>query len=382
MHLVEAQSAATRLRISKMEIQTRTFPMPFVGKYVVIITSTGAPAKNYLNWKIVTDWLKPALNAAGYVLVQCGGEKDERIGADHDICGKTSSPQYFEVIKNASLVLCGDTSAVHVAGHFDVPLVALFSISSPSVSRAYFGNPLFQRYLVPEKYKPTYDPNENPPAINSIAPERIIKECCGLLKIKTPVFQTLHTGGAYALHAIEIIPNVILRPDSLAGMVLNIRFDKGGVERAVYDQLALRKCSISTLVPLHIPTLKALRANIDFIAYEITENHSVEFVTAMTREQIPFRLFTKLSEEKLGPIKLDYFDLAVINRLESGVSRGSEWNDKKFRTNRKILSNSRVYLSYAHVAADKSVDKLEENEDTVIDAPDFWCDKELFYIYA
>jgi hypothetical protein len=381
MHLVEAYSAATRLRIAPMEIETHSFPMPFTQKYVVIITSTGAPAKNYQFWRIVCDWLKPALNAAGYVLVQAGGEKDERIGANHDICGKTTTLQYFDVIKNAALVVCGDTSAVHVAGHFNVPFVALYSISPPEVSKAYFGNPYLQKYLTPKDYTPSYNPNESPAAINKIKPEEVVQAAFELLKMRQVAFKTLHAGVGYPLHVLEIIPNVILRPESIPGQVLNIRFDKGGVERAVYDQLALRKCSVSTKAPLDVNILKSLRSNIDFIAYEIDENHSPKFAQDMMREQVPFRLFSNLPNERLNPIKLDYFDIAVIapyptpERVECPIGT-------KFRTNRKILSNSKIYLSHAHVLEDKPVDGFDKTESIVIDSPEFWRDKELYYIYA
>lgn len=382
MHLVEAYSSATRLRIAPMEIETHSFPLPFKDKYALIITSTGAPAKNYAYWKIVTEWLKPALNKAGYRLVQGGGEKDERIGADFDACGRTSTLQYFDLIKNASLLVCGDTSAVHVAGHFDVPFVSLYSISPPAVSRAYFGNQYLQKYLVPENYKPTYNPNENPAAINSIEPERVVGGACSLLKIESPRFKTLHAGRAYPLHILEVVPNVVLRPEAFPNQILNIRYDKGGVEKAVYDQLSMRKCSVTTDKPLNIEALKALKQNIDFVSYEITENHSSEFATALMREQIQFRLVSKLSEEKLGPIKLDYFDIGIIGKIDESFSAPKEWVSAKFRTNRRIFSGGKIYLSYAHAALDKSVDSVDKNEDTVIDARHFWADRELYNIYA
>lgn len=380
MHLVEAYSAATRLRIAPMEIETHSFPLPFRGKYVLIITSTGAPAKNYKHWKAVSDWVKPVLNSAGYALVQAGGGKDEKIGADHDVCGKTSTLQFFDLIKNASLVLCGDTSAVHVAGHFDVPLVALYSISPPSVSRAYFGNPYLQKYLCPEGYTPSYNPNETPAAINNIKVEKIAQEVCGLLKLQAPKFKTLQAGAGYPIHSLEVVPNVILRPEFVPNNILGIRFDVGGSEKAVYDQLSVRKCWVRTRTPLNVEFLKQLRQNIEYIAYEIDENHSPAFPTAMMREQIPFRLYSKLPDEKLNPIKLDYIDIGIIEKIEVPQDL-PELAGKKFRTNRRIFSGGKIFLSHAHAKSDKSIDNFAQNEDTVLDTPEFWEDKELFYIY-
>jgi hypothetical protein len=363
-----------------MEIETHSFPLPFSGKYVLIITSTGAPAKNYKHWKAVVDWLKPALNANGYYLVQCGGEKDERIGADFDACGKTSTLQYFDLVKRASLLVCGDTSAVHVAGHFDIPLVALYSISPPEVSRAYFGNPFLQKYLCPEGYSPSFNPNETPAHINRIKVETVVSEACNLLKIKAPQFKTLHLGGSYAQHVLEVVPNVVLRPEFSTGNVVHIRYDKGGVEKAIYDQLSVRKCTVRTRAPLNVEILKQLRQNIEFVAYEIDENHSVEFATALMRAQIPFRLYSRLPDEKLNPIKLDYFDIAIIEKLRDSEGR-PELYGKNFITNRRIFSGGKIYLSHAHVREDKSVDNFSKNEHTVLDAPDFWEDKELYCIY-
>jgi len=49
-----------------------------------------------------------------------------------DLSGKTSIPQLTEVISQASVVLSGDSAAIHIASDANVPVIALFGPTTPA----------------------------------------------------------------------------------------------------------------------------------------------------------------------------------------------------------------------------------------------------------
>jgi len=196
-HLLELYSRMTGLRINKMPIESQHFPVGSK-KYVLFVGGTGMPAKNYSYFPSVISFVKEYLHKSGYDIVQAGDSNNMRMGADIDLCGQTSIKQFIHVVKNADLVVCGDTSALHIAGAFNKKIVSLFSITHPYVSGAFFGEPKNQIYLVPDKeWRPSFNPNDSQSIINSIPPEKVVGAIAELLDIDMPKFHTLFIGSGY-----------------------------------------------------------------------------------------------------------------------------------------------------------------------------------------
>lgn len=387
MRLVEAYSRTAGLRIDKMLITDQFFPLGIDGPFIVVVTSTGAPAKNYSYFRRVVDVLRPALHAKGYKIVQVGNKDDERIGADIDVCGRTTIYQYFNILSRCELVLSGDTSAIHAAGHYDKKIVSLFSISHPKISGALFGNPENQKYLVPPgDWRPSYNPNEHPKLIDKIKPEAAVKAVSDLLDLNVPPFETLFIGGDYRMMLLESIPDTIVRPDFCPQAQLSLRFDKGGDENVIYEQLKYRKAVIATDKPLNTQNLAQLRPHVEGIIYIVTENDDPKFLESLHRNGIPYRLVSLMSVEDVQKKKLSYADFNLLERRDptskTNISLEGEINEKtRFWTSKRVLSGGKVYLSYAHVETDKPLDNITQGEDNVIDLPSFWEDANFYHIF-
>ncbi len=387
MHLVEAYARTAGLRIDKMLLTEHFYPLGVDEPYIVVVTSSGAPGKNYSYFKLVVDGLKPYLKEKGYKIVQAGGKDDERIGADVDVCGKTTTSQYFNVISRAELVLSGDTSALHVAGHYNKKLVSLFSVSHPKISGSWFGDKSNQIYLTPPgDWRPSCNPQEQPKFIDKIMPEEAIKAVSSLLDLGVPPSETLHIGPDCRLALLESIPNSVVRPDFFPNAPLNVRLDKGGTEDFVYEQLKHRRSVIVTDRSLNLGVLHQLRGNIDGIIYIVKENDDPKFLEALHRNAFPYRLVSMLSEEALQDKKLNYVEFNLLERKDENSKDNTKLSgvvgeNTRFSTSKRVLSNSKAYLSYAHIEAEKPLDNFTQGEDNVIDVPAFWQDAEFYHIF-
>ncbi len=387
MHLVEAQSRTAGLKIGKMHLFEHFFPLGDEFQYILVCTSTGMDSKNYGNYGIVCHFLKPILNKAGIKIVQVGGPQDERVPADIDLCGRTSLYQYNYLVKNASLVIAGDTSIIHSAGHYNVAIVSLFSISFPAISRAFFGEPSKQIYLTPEgDWSPSFLPQEPKKIINSIKPERVINASLSLLGLPSINLESIYIGDNYKVPALECIPDVVLGPEVFPNQLMHLRLDKGGTEENVYNQLRVRKCAIITDRPLDINALQFLRPHIEGLVCLVNGPESKGFIKQLHTALIPYRLVSFLSKEELQKIKLDYSEFNLLQRQQlftkEDLTDGKKLNSKSsFLTSRKILSEGKIYLSYGHVEQKKNIDDAAKNMDNVIDIPSFWKDLDFNYIF-
>jgi hypothetical protein len=284
-------------------------------------------------------------------------------------------------------VLSGDTSALHAAGHYNKKLVSLFSVSHPKISGAWFGDREKQIYLTPpDSWRPSFNPNDNPKTIDDILPERVVKAVSDLLGLGAQVYDTLYIGGDFRLSLLESIPNAIVRPDFFPNAPLNIRFDKGGEERFVYEQIRYRKSVIVTDKSLNLAILHQLRGNIDGIIYVVSENDDPKFLEALHRNAFPYRLVSQLPADIVREKKLNYVDFNLLERRDENSKEntkllGGVCEKTRFLTGKRILSNNKAYLSYAHLEAEKPLDNFTQGEDNVIDVPAFWQDVEFYHIF-
>ncbi len=114
--------------------RTKTNPLIPGEKYIVMVTGAQEPIKvwDLKNFSGVAGYL---LKNTDYKIVFTGSPNEADRGeyiahvynTDRIInyCGKTTLPEYAGLIANATLVITNDTSAVHVAAAFQVPLVCV-----------------------------------------------------------------------------------------------------------------------------------------------------------------------------------------------------------------------------------------------------------------
>lgn len=378
-HLLETYARTTGLRINEIELPEHYFPLNFE-KYIVVCSSSGMPAKNYDYFNEVLAILKPKLNEQGYKIIQVGGKEDEILLSDLILLDKTSQEQLFYIIKHSTLVLSNDTSILHVAGHYNKKIVSVFGITMPEISGSYFGDRENQIYLTPDfsKQPPSFNPNEKPKRINAIKPEEIIKAVCKLLNISFNCqHKTIFIGENYKVAGIEMIPNCNINPQ---GKIINLRLDKGGSEDFCLKQLTLGPCQLVIKDKIDIEKFKQVNGNINGITLFVDKHTDFQFLKELSRLGIKIDLVTYLSKEEVDKIRLDFADYGIIKRAKENKKPEGVTAKTKFQSNRIIISNTKVYLSFPHWERDREVD-LNNRVETVIDDPDFWLDLNFFYLY-
>lgn len=120
-------------RLVDLEGFSDTIDLP-EGSYAVIFISTSSA---FRNWD-VSNYMEVALHllARGVAVVFCGTSKDSSILADNfadlmsaqNVYNKTAATtlkQALYLVRKATLVVCGDTLAAHMAINSSVPLVAI-----------------------------------------------------------------------------------------------------------------------------------------------------------------------------------------------------------------------------------------------------------------
>lgn len=382
MNLITNYSLLSRLRVDKPITEEHAIVLSTDKEYILFVTSTGMPAKNYDYYNLINVLLKPYLG--NFVVIQAGTKDDPRIGADIDLCGQTNLYQMSWLIKNAKLLVCGDTFAMHCAGAHNTPFVALFGPTSPAVSGSYWGDKDKQIYLTPDNWNPSYNPQENPKQINEIKPEKVVESILKLLNISAKTVQTIKLGGLFNSSIVDIVPNCVVGNDIFPGALINIRYDKGGQEGAVYEQLKQRKCVIFTDKVLNVDILNQLKPNIASLMFLVKGKEDLDFLKKLKDNAIPFGMVSTLNEEQTQNLKLDFWEYGVLIPYDTAFKK-SNWKPEsavglKFLTQRRIISKGRVFLSYMHEKFNFSLDIPAGN--SIIDRPEFWSDNEFYYIYA
>ncbi|MEK6881515.1 MAG: glycosyltransferase family 9 protein, partial [Nanoarchaeota archaeon] len=213
------------MAIHKPEIYLQFCPIP-CDKYITIQTAGAMLAKNYYFFQEIIDLILPILQKNDIKIVQLGGKNEQKLNGALDLLEKTTINQLAYLISKALLHIGTDSCGVHFASGFNIPIVALYSVSPPSICGPYFGDKSKQICLEPpmngRKY--SFTPTENPSPVNKISPEQVASSIMQLLNIswKSPV-STISLGSEYQNAILECIPNQVVQP--FFNGVLNLRGD-------------------------------------------------------------------------------------------------------------------------------------------------------------
>jgi hypothetical protein len=277
MHLVETYSLSTGSKIKKPFIHKKFFPLPF-DKYITIQNSSGMQGKCYDYFQEVINFVYEDLEKAGYKIIQIGAKEDRALNNVFHLHGQTNINQTAFILENSKLHIGNDSFAIHMCSAFDVPLIGLYSVSSPEIAGPFWKNKN-QICLTPKNWKPSFNPNERPKRINEIKIESIIESIKLLLNINfSQNIETLFIGQRYGQILLESIPSIILQNNIFSEIPLNIRFDYiEEIQENDYictlNNLNIRKCTIITDKVLEIEKLAQLKDKIINVFYNITFNN-------------------------------------------------------------------------------------------------------------
>jgi Glycosyltransferase family 9 (heptosyltransferase) len=363
MHLLETYALSTASKIGKPFIVKKFFPIIF-DKYITIQNSSGMPSKCYDYFQEVIDFLLPTLNKHGIGIVQIGGKEDQPLQNAEPLFGATNINQTAHIISNAMLHLGNDSFAIHMASAFNIKNVGLYSITLPEIAGPYF-NKENSISIYPDQEKPSFNPNETPKRINKIKPEHVANSCLKLLfneseKCKS---ETLYIGNRYKETIIESVPNNVINPEFFKNSILNLRCDYiDNIDiNILYNNLAVRKCCIVTDKPFDISYLPQFKQNLTLLIYDITKDLNIDFIKNLEKLGVKYVCAINkqaVSQELIDNKKtqlIDYCAIEEYSLIPEDFDREILNNtDLKYRSNRVILSNNKVYSSSSALFGDLS----------------------------
>jgi hypothetical protein len=397
MHLVETYSLSTGSKIKKPFIHKKFFPLPFE-KYITIQNSSGMQGKCYDYFQEVINFVHEDLEKAGYKIIQIGTKEDRALNNVVNLQGQTNINQTAFILENSKLHIGNDSFAIHMCSAFDVPLIGLYSVSSPEIAGPFWKNKN-QICLTPKNWKPSFNPNESPKKINEIKIESIIESIKLLLNINfSQNIETLFIGQRYDQILLESIPSIILQNNIFPEVPLNIRFDY--IEQiqendyiCTLNNLNIRKCAIITDKALEIEKLAQLKDKIINLFYDITFNNiDFDFINKVKLLGIKIDFIFNKSKNKdesiLNNKKLELVEhQEIIHIVEDTQKPTEKIKESAFYKSKKIIfGNNSAYLSKAAYLENKPInlDKLDmvqkisdiNNIDLLIEEDADYC---LFY---
>ena len=388
-HLIETYATASGFKIDKPSIYENFFPLPFE-KYILFHAGSGQPAKNYDYFSEVISMIGKILQDNQYQLLQIGGKDDPQISNTIDLRGKTNFHHTAYLIRRASLLIGNDSCNMHIASGMNTPLIGLYGSTCPKNHGPYFGDKSKQIILESNRKgnKPSFVVNENPKTINLIEPEKVAQSILDLLHIDHKIDrETLFIGPQYTNFVIEVIMDTVVKADFFKGAVLNVRLDYLFNEDILAKNLSIRPLCILTNQPININILKQFRANVALVIYDLDENFSNNFVKEMMEAGIPYQLVSFLEGEKLNQAKLKLFDYGIILKREKITKEKFEKSEKiskltKWKTNKFLLSDNKMYLNKEDWINKKSINDFSENENVVnLDNPEFFQESDFIYLF-
>lgn len=397
MHLIETYSLSTGSKIKKPFINKKFFPIPFE-KYITIQNSSGMQGKCYDYFQEVVNFVYEDLEKFGYKIIQIGNKNDKPLTNVFNLQGQTNINQTAFILENSKLHIGNDSFAIHMCSAFDVPLIGLYSVSSPEIAGPFWKNKN-QICLTPKNWKPSFNPNESPKRINEIKIESIIESIKLLLNINfSQNIETLFIGQRYGQILLESIPSIILQNNIFPEIPLNIRFDYiEQIEEKDYictlNNLNIRKCTIITDKALEIEKLAQLKDKIINLFYDITFNNiDFDFINKVKLLGIKIDFIFNKSKNKdesiLNNKKLELVEhQEIIHIVEDTQKPTEKIKEGAFYKSKKILfGNNNAYLSKAAYLENKPInlDNLDmtqkisdiNNIDLLIEEDADYC---LFY---
>lgn len=361
MHIIEQYALNTGAKIGRPDILTKFYPLP--DKYVTCHFSSGMPAKNYDKWPIILKAIALDLEAKGYVIIQLGDQKDIVIGGVKNLirlCGKTDLGQSNFIIQNSSLHISNDTFSVHVAGAFDVPLIALYTVSHPEVCGPYWHNP--ERTLTLESNrggnKPSYSPHESEKTINMIPLEDVLKGINNLLDLNIDVnVRTAFEGDQFAAglavnfinFILEIIPDSVFQPVFPVQQPLTLRDDLFQNDDLLLENIGRFPSLVFSERKIDD---KILRHPHNFgLLYILTEkNFDLDYFKMLRRQRVKFELVYKdIDKPFIDSVKLDLCDIKAAKPLISSKKPELDLEKEyKFYSSKFLFSKGKYYASMYH----------------------------------
>ena len=416
--LITTYARITGLQIEgEPNVKEHFYPSPFE-RYITIQTGSGQTAKNYDLFPEVLALLKDRLDDAKIAIVHLGAKDDPALPGVYDLRGKTTIQQSNFLMRRTLLHLGGDSWLAHCAGWQYRPLVALYGSTSVK-NHGPFWYSVKDTVLI-ESHRwggvPSYTSQEPVKTINLIPPEEVANAVVWLLNLGAPFTRQSRLFGPLYPHLIlDLVPNTFPAPSFLPEAPITVRMDVLFNEEVLVNLLRTgRKVNLMTKQPVSLDVLQTFRQQILSYNHEVALDNEaacpisyVEQVKTLVPRHV---FFTRETDSiKVSALRFRYFGYCVVEQLKDASKQdyldsalhylNADKDEKRkldiegelrqdwgggtlcFKTNRFILSEGRVFLSYAHLRKGLSVESLANNSAPFIDEPDSFRDLGHFYLY-
>lgn len=411
MKLLDLYSHATGLKIGKQWLLESFYPLP-ITRYMTLHASSGMAAKNYPYYQEIVALILHILESQGIKIVQLGGKDDVLINGCVDLRGKTDYHQSAYILRGSMLHLGNDSWLMHRAGDINVPIVELFGPTTVANHSPYHYDPAKTVFLESHRWgrNPTFASQEQPLSIGLVPPEQVCNAVLRLLGITESPFThtTLSIGPLYAHTMFELMPNAVPAPGFFPDLPMTARMDVHFDEQILAQVFSTgRKLNIVTNRPINAGLLQQFRAQVLTYAHEIVPGVDEPPVpyTDMVRSLWPtsHAFFTREQDAaKVSALRFTYFDhvnisvqrdatkedfvkgvLVYLNKPDTPENRldiSGQLAHARLKTNRYLLSASKCYLSFAHLAANQPTESLAANSAPLIDDWTTWRDSQHFLV--
>jgi len=384
MKLLSSYALTTGLVANKPEIIEEYVPFSKdLSKVVLFNFSSPHQSKIYDYGQDVLDIIGPILQKYGYITIQLGEEKDNRLRTEYSLMGMPPAQKAY-LIKNCALIVSTDSILLHYAGIFDTKNIGIYGPTHPNSHGPAWGKHIAIRNC---KNKPSYFVQEFPKSINENKPEDIAREILAQLGIKEEIgYSSLYFGQNYPSLVLEFIPNHLIPPDLFAGKDLIVRMDYHFNEECLSIIGKQRKVSIISEKEINLQLIKEIKKNIAFFNYRVDKNCNIEYCKKLKETGAKVIFFSEENEEDLRLTRIRLFDIALVENFKKD-EKPLDFKETKFdssfyfKSYKFILSDGKIFISKPHWEADLPIKSFNENIHSVIDTSEFWKDTNLFYIF-
>jgi len=375
-HLLEEYAKNLGVKISLPIVSDHFFPLT-CDKYITLSNDDEIESKHYPYYEVVLNLLAPFFKQKNIKIVQLGG-KSKIDGVDAAL-NLTFKQQSF-ILSKSLLHVGSDNVLNHLASAKQIPTVNIFGNTFSQVNRPIYSSPSININLSPDwDKKPSFNKVDSKKQINNIKPELIAQSILDLLKIKGKKidFKTLYAGPAFAQRLVEVVPSTFTPLHLFPNQTVMVRADYGFNEDVFLKYCKSYEVSVCSDNLIQPDGLRQIAANTtDLLVFVDTSWDTIpENYFRMARGLgINLVLLTK-EEEDLAPIRNKYFDVPVRHAYPKVEPRCEVKEKTRFISHKRIVSEGKEYLSYAHLK------KGLDGDNRVLDTPEYWRESDHFYIY-
>ena len=381
MHVAEHYALSCGAQLSTPHIPSDFYPIPYK-KYICLVTQSDILSKKYDFYQEVVDLLLPFLGDVK--IVQLGAHDDPHLRNTINY-GALSRKQNNYIVANSLAVIGNDFYYTHAAGALNKNLITLFGPLYKDISRPFWGEPSHQSLIESHRnnHKPSFsgDEGENK-SINLIYPEEIARQTLALLKIENTLqtLETVNMGSFYKIPVVELIPDELPAAGLYEGTAINFRLDLNFEPDMISKWAFNRKLNVIIDRPLERKYLDIVKPHITQVMIEVNEKTSADDIRSITEGGYKTHLFST-DAEAIQNLRLQFLDHNIyLNKLskKKDLDNSDKICDNTYFKSSKIMtSKNKHYASKASWLA--GVEKQEEEK--VIDSPEFWEELEYFRIY-